>query len=109
MCYFLEISLESILFLSCRLILKKQSRLPKYNAIYFGTVFKLTESYYLLNYNSLYRVRLTVDVNKSGFVRPKTRTKNEQHHLKLCQGKHSNLPKDLLIEKSLLVDQSQYV
>ena len=40
--------------------------------IYFSSVFKLTENYGLLNYNSLYRVRLAVVVNKSGFVRPKT-------------------------------------
>ena len=39
---------------------------------YFASVFKLTENYGLLNYTSLYRVRLAKVVNKSGFVRPET-------------------------------------
>ena len=47
-------------------------RLPKRKAIYFGSVFKLTENYDLLNYNSLYIVRLAAVVNKLGFVRPET-------------------------------------
>ena len=38
----------------------------------FTCVFKLTENYGLLNYYGLYRVRLTVVVNKSGFVRPES-------------------------------------
>ena len=50
-------------------------------------------------------VRIAEDVNKSGFVRPETRTQNRQYHVKLWQGKHSNLIKDLLTEKTLLADQ----
>ena len=40
--------------------------------VYFASVLKLTENYSVLNYNSLYRVRLAIVVNKSGFVRPET-------------------------------------
>ena len=35
--------------------------------VYFASVLKLTENYTVLNYNSLYRVRLAIVVNKSGF------------------------------------------
>ena len=57
-------------------IFKRKIKLPKCNAIYFGSVSKLTENYYFLNYNSLYRVRMAVDVNKSSFVCPETLTQN---------------------------------
>ena len=46
--------------------------LPECNTIYVAFVFKLTKNYSVLNFNSLYRVRLAMVVNKSGFVRPET-------------------------------------
>lgn len=41
------------------------------------------------------------DVNKLCFMRSESSTQNYQHHLTLYQGKHSNLPKELLTEKDL--------
>ena len=35
--------------------------------VYFASVLKLTENYSVLNYNSLYRVRLAIVLNKLGF------------------------------------------
>ena len=47
--------------------------------IYFASVFKLTENYSVLNYYGLYRVRLTVAINKSGFVQPDIGAQNWQY------------------------------
>ena len=45
---------------------------PKMQRNCFASVFKLTENYGVLNYNTLYRVRLAMVVNNSDFVRPET-------------------------------------
>ena len=52
-------------------------------------------------------VRIAEKVGKSSFVRPEIRTQNRQCQVKLWRRKHSNLIKDLLTAKTLLVDQRQ--
>ena len=42
----------------------------------FSLCVQTTENYGVVNYHDLYRVRLTVVVNKSGFVRPETWAQN---------------------------------
>ena len=48
---------------------------PKMQRVFFRFLFKLTENHFV-NFNNFYGVGMTEDVNKSGFVRLKARTKN---------------------------------
>ena len=107
--YELFVEMKTATLKSIKHLLKGTIKAPKMQPVYFASVLKLTENYSLLNYNSLYRVRLAIVVNKSGFVRPETWSQNWQHYLKRWRGNHSNLPKTSWQIKTLLVDQKQPV